>query len=280
MTSLNSLIADDAIDLYASTDDWRGAISASGRLLENSGVATADYTRLMIESVENNGPYIVLTPGFALAHARPDPSVLRTGMSFARLAEPVAFGHEANDPVSIVMSLAATDASAHQQALAALAGVLAAPERRARLDAADTIEELRSVFDEQAPPARTAPDSAEAVGRSASGPSAAGPSAEDLEGAVPSKNLILCVCGNGVGTSLFLKNTLEGVLTSWGWDSLIDVEATDTISAKGKAGGADLVLTSQAIADALGDVGVPVEIITDFTSQREIDHALRRWYVV
>ncbi|MDO5646265.1 MAG: PTS sugar transporter subunit IIA [Dermabacter sp.] len=276
MTSLNSLIADDAIDLHASADDWRGAISASGRLLENSGVATADYTRLMIESVENNGPYIVLTPGFALAHARPDPSVLRTGMSFARLAEPVAFGHEANDPVSIVMSLAATDASAHQQALAALAGVLADPARRARLDASDTIEELRSVFDEQAPPARTAPGSAEAAGET----SAPGASAEDLENAVPSKNLILCVCGNGVGTSLFLKNTLEGVLTSWGWDSLIDVEATDTISAKGKAGSADLVLTSQAIADALGDVGVPVEIITDFTSQREIDHALRRWYVV
>jgi PTS system ascorbate-specific IIA component len=40
------------------------------------------------------------------------------------------------------------------------------------------------------------------------------------------------------------------------------------------------VLTSGAIADSLGDLGVPVEVIRDFTSQQEIDGALRRRYAV
>jgi PTS system ascorbate-specific IIA component len=120
----------------------------------------------------------------------------------------------------------------------------------------------------------------------ASAASAAKPSAEpaqddvDLTGTVASKGHILTVCGNGVGTSIFLKNTLEQVLGKWGWAPFFTVEATDTISAKGKASEADLVLTSGAIADSLGDLGVPVEVIRDFTSQQEIDGALRRRYAV
>lgn len=86
------------------------------------------------------------------------------------------------------------------------------------------------------------------------------------------------MCGNGLGTSLFLKNTLEQVLDRWGWGKLISVEATDTVSARGKAKDADLILTSGEIARALGDVGVPLVVIENFTSQREIDAALRASY--
>mgnify|MGYP001688626135 FL=1 len=86
------------------------------------------------------------------------------------------------------------------------------------------------------------------------------------------------MCGNGLGTSLFLKNTLESVLEAWGWGSYITVEATDTISAKGKAKEADCILTSGEIARTLGDVGIPVRVIDNFTSQREIDTALRELY--
>ncbi|GAC58958.1 putative phosphotransferase system enzyme IIB component, partial [Gordonia hirsuta DSM 44140 = NBRC 16056] len=91
-------------------------------------------------------------------------------------------------------------------------------------------------------------------------------------------NKILTVCGNGVGTSLFLKNTLEKVLGEWGWSPFIEVEATDTISAKGKAKEADLILTSGEIAKALGDLGVPMTVIENFTSTAEIDAALRANY--
>ncbi len=49
----------------------------------------------------------------------------------------------------------------------------------------------------------------------------------------PAVQRILTVCGNGVGTSLFLKNTLERVLERWGWEQHVTVEATDTVSARG-----------------------------------------------
>ena len=56
--------------------------------------------------------------------------------------------------------------------------------------------------------------------------------------------------------------------------------ATDTISAKGRAKEADFLLTSGEIARTLGDVGVPVYVIDDFTDEIEIDRALRSLYAV
>ncbi|MFE5774525.1 PTS sugar transporter subunit IIA [Brachybacterium sp. NPDC056505] len=299
MPAPSSAVADllpaSAIRLDAPADDRTSAIRTSGELLVVAGIAGDSYTEAMLRTVDEHGPYIVITPGFALAHARPDDSVVRTGMSFVRLAEPVTFGHESNDPVTIVMGLAAADDSAHQQALAALAGALADPRRRAALDTASSADEVLTALDgdtaapaaakRDAPaPSETGPSRADAAAESTTSAVPAAPAAPAdqaaLADAVPSKNLILTVCGNGLGTSLFLKNTAEQVLDRWGWSPYLTVEATDTISAKGRAKEADFLLTSGAIAQTLGDVGVPVEVIENFTSQAEIDAALRRLYAV
>ena len=142
MSQLSDLVDPSAISLDASAQDWRAAIRLSGDLLVSTESTTSSYTDAMIRTVEEHGPYIVIAPGFALAHARPDESVLRTALSFVRLAEPIPFGNEANDPVTLVMALAAADASAHQSALAALAGVLADPTSRRELDTASTPAEV------------------------------------------------------------------------------------------------------------------------------------------
>ncbi|MFD1947540.1 PTS sugar transporter subunit IIA [Nocardioides aestuarii] len=264
MGTLGELVHDDAVALDVTVDGWEDAVRHAGRLLERVEVAGAAYTQSMIDSVHEKGPYIVIAPGFAFAHARPSEAVLRTGMSWVRLAEPVEFGHDRNDPVTLVVALAAKDADAHQAAMAELATVIADPERKAALDAAATPDEvlelLRGGGDEAAPEPQ--PERARQRRRGST------------------RNHILTVCGNGVGTSLFLKNTLEKVLDQWGWGPYITVEATDTVSARGKAKEADLIMTSAEIGRALGDLGVPMRIIDDFTSTKEIDAALRASYDV
>lgn len=286
MNLSEKLITPDQIELGVNASSWQSAIKAGGVILENAGIADQRYTEAMIASVEEHGPYIVIAPGFALAHARPDDSVKETGLSLIRLNQPVKFGHESNDPVSLVLSLAAKDATAHQSVLARIATILSAPAQREILDSSNDPARIASLINgelELSESSSTPANSAPAAGVTAAAGEGAGAellSADDYDGeVVSSKGHILTVCGNGVGTSLFLKSTLEQVLGDWGWSQYVDVEATDTISAKGKAGSADLVLTSKAIADALGDLGVPVEIIADFTSKSEIDAALRRWYV-
>lgn len=268
MSMLNELLADESIELHGKAETWRDALASAGGLLERTGAITGEYTEAMIGNVDANGPYIVVAPGFAFAHARPSSAVKQTAMSWLRLEQPVSFGHPKNDPVDLVVALAAQADTAHTAAMKDLAQLLGDKQRREALDRVETAAELREVLGSDAglsdafTPAVTA-----AAGLS--GAQATAP-----------KGKILTVCGNGLGTSLFLKNTLEQVLDYWKWSPYFSVEATDTISAKGRAHEADFILTSEEIAATLGDLGVPVYIIQNFTSPAEIDSALRQLFDV
>ncbi len=263
------LLSPAAIRLDVEARDWEEAVRSAGALLTSDGIATEGYTQAMVDSLHANGPYIVLAPGFAFAHARPSAEVHRTGLSWVRLAHPVEFGHKRNDPVELVVAMAAADTTAHQAAMAQLAKVISSKP---------TMDELRQAPDADAVLAilarATAPkETPAAAARPAQSAPAAG-----AEGASRTRDHIMTVCGNGVGTSLFLKNTVEGVLQKWGWGPYITVEATDTVSAKGKAKECDLIMTSGEIGKTLGDLGVPMVIIENFTSEQEIDAALREVY--
>ncbi|MFI7385134.1 PTS sugar transporter subunit IIA [Streptomyces sp. NPDC049813] len=283
---LSDLIPVEAIRLDVAAPDWRGAVRAAGELLVATGVSTDAYTEEMARNVDENGPYIVIAPGFAFAHARPSPAVRRTGMSWVRLATPVSFGHETNDPVHLVVALAATDSGAHTRAMGALARLLADSGTAAELDRAPTPEALHAVLvraegGDAESPATTAETPATTTRGEAASPSAhAGTASRKPGPAGHELHKILTVCGNGVGTSLFLKSTLDKVLDRWKWGRYVSTEATDTISAKGKASEAVAILTSREIARTLGDVGVPVRVVEDFTSTKEVDAALRDLYDV
>ncbi|GAC58957.1 putative phosphotransferase system enzyme IIA component, partial [Gordonia hirsuta DSM 44140 = NBRC 16056] len=147
MSALTDLLSPDAIALDVAADDWQEAVAAAGVLLTETGVATEQYTVEMIDTVLEKGPYIVIAPGFAFAHARPSPAVLRTGLSWVRLARPVAFGHPTNDPVDLVVALAATDAKAHTTAMAELAKVIGDADRRAALEGAQSPAQVLDVLE-------------------------------------------------------------------------------------------------------------------------------------
>ena len=69
MIDLTDLLPPAAIRLDAHVKDWREALQAVGHLLVATDIATPRYTQAMIDNLEKNGPYIVVAPGFALAHA-------------------------------------------------------------------------------------------------------------------------------------------------------------------------------------------------------------------
>ncbi|MHB1172442.1 MAG: PTS sugar transporter subunit IIA [Lacisediminihabitans sp.] len=116
-------LPETAIVLGALADDWRGAVRLAGGALADSGAALPGYADEMIRMIEEHGPYVVIAPGLALAHARPGPEVLADGLAVVTLATPVAFGHPHNDPVSVVLGLAIERADAHLVALAELANI-------------------------------------------------------------------------------------------------------------------------------------------------------------
>ncbi|WP_299167894.1 PTS sugar transporter subunit IIA [uncultured Arthrobacter sp.] len=144
--SLNLAEELSSITTKATASDWREAIRLAGDGLVAGGVTTEAYTEEMITAVEEHGPYIVIAPGIALAHARPAESVLKGGLSWVSLETPVEFGHASNDPVTLVIGLAALDHTAHIEVLKAVAGVLSNKEVRARLEAAETPDQVRDLL--------------------------------------------------------------------------------------------------------------------------------------
>jgi len=139
---LSDLLPAASILLGEHAADWRDAVRLAGRALVAGGATAPEYSDEMIGTVEELGPYIVIAPGIALAHSRPSPAVYRTGLAWVTLAEPVAFGHPQNDPVRLVVGLAARDDASHVTALATLAELLSDDDRRHELEAARTADEL------------------------------------------------------------------------------------------------------------------------------------------
>ena len=122
--ALAKAFGEDSIRVGAIALDREHAIEMAGELLVASGRSTPEYTESMLEAVAENGPYIVIAPGIALAHGRPSEAVLEIGLSLVTLAEPVIFGNEANDPVRLVIGLCAVDHSSHIDIMAELATFL------------------------------------------------------------------------------------------------------------------------------------------------------------
>ena len=144
--ALAAAFAENSIRVGAVALDREHAIEMAGELLVASGRSTPEYTESMIEAVLENGPYIVITPGIALAHGRPSEAVLEIGLSLVTLAEPVVFGNDANDPVRLVLGLCATDHNSHIDIMAELATFLGEVESvNSVLNAVDS-DQIRLLF--------------------------------------------------------------------------------------------------------------------------------------
>lgn len=128
--------------------DWREAVTAAGDLLVATGAATERYVDAIVRAVEELGPYIVLAPGIALAHARPEDGGTAVGFSLVKLADPVEFGSAENDPVDLVFAFATPDKEQHVTALSKLADFIESGDNLARLREAESDEELHNVIEE------------------------------------------------------------------------------------------------------------------------------------
>jgi len=136
----------DAIELRADAADWRAAVAVAGRVLSRIGAATDAYGAEMMRMIEEHGPYVVIAPGLALAHARPGPEVRADGLAIVTLATPVTFGHPHNDPVSVVLGLAIATADEHLAAVAELANVFNDSSAILDLAAATTAAEVLAIM--------------------------------------------------------------------------------------------------------------------------------------
>ncbi|MDQ0360360.1 PTS sugar transporter subunit IIA [Breznakia pachnodae] len=111
------------IQLNQKVNDWEEAIRITSKpLLENNSIEPI-YVENMVNSVKELGPYIVIMPQFALAHAAPGVGVKVSDMSIATFPDGVNFNCE-NDPVKVVLCLACIDKISHLDKLQKVATTL------------------------------------------------------------------------------------------------------------------------------------------------------------
>jgi PTS system ascorbate-specific IIA component len=108
-----NVIEPENVLLNVSALDWEESIEKVGKLLYENKYVEKKYIQAMIDVVNELGPYIVLAPGIAFAHARPSSGVIKTGIGLVTLKQPVEFGNKDNDPVNIVFAIAAKNPTSH-----------------------------------------------------------------------------------------------------------------------------------------------------------------------
>jgi PTS system ascorbate-specific IIA component len=136
----------DAVILGAEVADWRAAVRLAGTALSQASIAKPEYAGEMIRMIEEHGPYVVIAPGLALAHARPGPEVLADGIAIVTLSTPVNFGHPYNDPVSVVLALAVASGDAHIALVAELANIFNDSSAVEDLANATSVDEVRRIM--------------------------------------------------------------------------------------------------------------------------------------
>ena len=129
--------------------DWPEAVQVAGALLLDAGAVEPRYIDAMKATIREFGPYVVIAPGIALPHARPEDGVMRPGLALVTLAPAVEFGHAENDPVDVVVAFAAVDKESHLTALKQLAGILADAAALQRIRAATSHRELLQAISEE-----------------------------------------------------------------------------------------------------------------------------------
>ena len=133
---------EESIRLDELADTWQDAVRLVGSLLIEQESIEERYITAMIDAVKTLGPYMVIAPGIAIAHARPEDGAKKIGISLVRLKPPVEFGSKNNDPVDLVFGLSALDHDSHIDVLRDLAGILQNKEIIEVVRLSNSIEEI------------------------------------------------------------------------------------------------------------------------------------------
>ncbi|EPY98782.1 PTS sugar transporter subunit IIA [Mannheimia haemolytica] len=152
MNLKQSLIENNSILLNQSAANWEDAIKIGTDLLVKAGTIEPRYYDNIVSKIKEMGPYIILAPGLAMPHARPEEGVIKTSFALVTFDTPIYFEGE-DDPVHVMLTLAGSDSDQHMQGLVEITQVLDDPDRDTGVDLdkirrCKTAEDVYAVIDQ------------------------------------------------------------------------------------------------------------------------------------
>ena len=144
--NLRELLRPQLVDVALKVENWEEAIRKAGQLLVDDDAIEPRFIDAMIQVAKDLGPYIVVAPGIALPHARPEDGVKKSSIGIITLDPPIRFGNDRNDPVFLVVTLAAIDNQQHVDGLSELAAVLSEEALVTRLRSTREKDEILEIM--------------------------------------------------------------------------------------------------------------------------------------
>ncbi|MBV7577993.1 PTS sugar transporter subunit IIA [Escherichia fergusonii] len=125
----DSLAENKSIRLQAEAETWQDAVKIGVDLLVAADVVEPRYYQAILDAVEQEG-------------------VKKTGFALVTLKKPLEFNHEDNDPVDILITMAAVDANTHQEVgIMQIVNLFEDEENFDRLRACRTEQEVLDLID-------------------------------------------------------------------------------------------------------------------------------------
>ena len=145
---LDDLLTEQTVKIMNQCTEWEKAVKEAGYMLLEKDTVEKSYIDAMVQAIKEHGPYIVIAPGIALVHARPEDGVKEVCMSLLVCPEGVSFGNKEKDPVNLVFAFGAIDNNQHLRALSQMMTLLNDEPAIKQLKSASTVEEALSVLRE------------------------------------------------------------------------------------------------------------------------------------
>lgn len=143
---LNKWLTPQVISICQNVVDWKTAISLCAKPLIDNGSIENRYISKIYELHQTIGPYYVLAPGIAMPHARPEHGVNKMALSLLVVKNGVLFNSAENDPIYLLVLLAAENNNDHIKLISLLAELFSNEQDVEDIISANTIDQITKII--------------------------------------------------------------------------------------------------------------------------------------
>ncbi|WP_109079284.1 PTS sugar transporter subunit IIA [Aggregatibacter kilianii] len=133
------------IQLIEQIEDWQKAVQLCAEPLLNEGLIETRYIARIFQLHQEIGPYFVIAPQIAMPHARPEDGANAQALSLLVVKQGVDFQSE-NDPVNLIILLAAKNNDSHIEMLSAVAELLSDDKAVQSMIRADNTTQIENII--------------------------------------------------------------------------------------------------------------------------------------
>ena len=143
--SLKDILPLKNIKITKNTTTWEDAIFEAGKILYDNGYIKEKYIFEMIEKIKELGLYMMIGEAIILPHADIGENVIKTGISYLQLIEPVKIGDEME--IKHIFALASCDKNEHIKGLLELKKNIDENNLKEILEKCSTSEEIFNIIE-------------------------------------------------------------------------------------------------------------------------------------